>query len=497
MLFDSQKDSTQLHLQQSAEPATAAPAQALFVTVTLIAINVSVYGLMLISGTHFTAEQMVPWGGNFAPLTESGQWWRLVTACFLHFGFLHIAVNMYVLFQVGLLTEFLFGKTRYLLIYLAAGIAGNIAGLYLHPYGVEAGASGAIFGVYGALLAHLLTVRGAVPRQHAIKIGIAAAFFLAYNLIVGLATPNTDVVAHVAGLLVGFPLGLALARPLVPGRHLQHTLQTLATAAFAVALAFAAVSRLPKISPTESQWSRLTLTGPSVTVGNHDKVVYTDEATADVATRVGQAMLRSGLLPQSDGIVVFSQTASGASISIPFHAESTLATGKQPGCGSPAPSAKVPPHPLPWDDPAVLTSFRLAGPQIADAAGQRPFTIRMLNTKGDLEREIPIDWYLLTIGSQDRVAYSGHATAAEAAALGKALQSVGFFQDRGALVVLSRQEGPPDISFVLQDGAWNAPALQTGITAIGRRIAPAIGGLPITIHLLDTTFQPRTQITIR
>jgi len=55
MLFDSQKDSTQLHLQQSAEPATAAPAQALFVTVTLIAINVSVYGLMLISGTHFTA----------------------------------------------------------------------------------------------------------------------------------------------------------------------------------------------------------------------------------------------------------------------------------------------------------------------------------------------------------------------------------------------------------------------------------------------------------
>jgi hypothetical protein len=237
------------------------------------------------------------------------------------------------------------------------------------------------------------------------------------------------------------------------------------------------------------------LTGPSVTVGNRDKVVYTGGATAEVATRVGQAMLRSGLLAQSDGIVVFNQTAAGASISIPFHAESPL--GKPTGGSSPVPSATVPPHRLPWDDPAVLASFRLAGPQIADAAGQRPFTIRMLNTKGDLEREIPIDWYLLTIGSQDRVAYSGHATAAEAAALGKALQSVGFFQDRGALVVLSRQEGPPDISFVLQDGAWNAPALQTGITAIGRRIAPAIGGLPITIHLLDTTFQPRTQITIR
>src|SRR5438309_8053942 len=140
-----------------------------FVTPTIVALNVLVFIAMVIKGVPFlqpSAHAVLPWGANFGPLTSSGQWWRLLAACFLHFGIIHIAVNMYVLVQAGTFTERLFGNLRFALLYLIAGVGGNIAGLYFHPFAVGAGASGAIFGVYGALLAFLLVQKGVVPRQY-------------------------------------------------------------------------------------------------------------------------------------------------------------------------------------------------------------------------------------------------------------------------------------------------------------------------------------------
>src|SRR5271163_1670709 len=115
------------------------------VTPFLIVINVLVYLVMVLSGVPFlfsNGPQLVPWGANFGPLTMSGQWWRLLTACFLHFGLIHLAGNMLVLFWVGNFSERAFGNARFLLIYLLGGIGGSLASVYFHPLTVGAGASG-------------------------------------------------------------------------------------------------------------------------------------------------------------------------------------------------------------------------------------------------------------------------------------------------------------------------------------------------------------------
>ena len=187
----------------------------LSVTTVLIGLNALVYLAMVVSGispTEPTVLQLVHWGANFGPLTESGQWWRLLTACFLHIGIIHIGFNMYVLYQVGPFTERLYGGVRYLAVYLIAGIAGNVLGIVLHPGIVSAGASGAIFGVYGGLLAFLLRQRAVVRPEAAKAIGKSALIFIGYNLVFGLATPHTDLTAHIGGLFAGFLVGFALAR---------------------------------------------------------------------------------------------------------------------------------------------------------------------------------------------------------------------------------------------------------------------------------------------
>ncbi len=187
------------------------------VTYFLIGLNILVYVAMIVSGispSQPTILQLIHWGANFGPLDRAGQWWRLLSACFLHIGFLHIAFNMYVLYQVGPFTERLYGGARYLLLYLVAGIGGNVLGVYLHPMIVSAGASGAIFGVYGGLLAFLLRQRAAIRPEAVKAIGQSALIFIGFNLFYGLASAHTDLTAHIGGLFAGFLAGLVLVRPL-------------------------------------------------------------------------------------------------------------------------------------------------------------------------------------------------------------------------------------------------------------------------------------------
>jgi rhomboid protease GluP len=185
------------------------------VTLTLIAINVLVYVVMVVKGvsaTSPTGEDLLPWGANFGPLTlNGGQWWRLFTACFLHFGIIHIGFNMYVLYQVGMTTEFLYGRAKYLLIYLLAGVGGNIVSLYVHPLSVGAGASGAIFGVYGAFLGFLLMRRSVIPKLAMAQMVRSAVVFLGINLVYGVMSRSTDLSAHIGGLAIGFVLGCYLS----------------------------------------------------------------------------------------------------------------------------------------------------------------------------------------------------------------------------------------------------------------------------------------------
>jgi rhomboid protease GluP len=181
------------------------------VTITLIAINVLVYVAMVVHGISPTApnpQDLIPWGANYGPDTLGhGQWWRLFTACFLHFGIVHIGFNMYVLYQVGMTTELIYGRTKYLFIYLLAGVVGNLASVWFHPVGVGAGASGAIFGVYGAFLGFLLIKRAVIAKPVMAQMVRSAAIFLGINLMFGLYSATIDLSAHIGGLISGFVLG--------------------------------------------------------------------------------------------------------------------------------------------------------------------------------------------------------------------------------------------------------------------------------------------------
>ena len=205
----------------SSQPAAYVAPRRPIVTTALIVINVAVFLAMIASGISPvapTAEQVFRWGATYGPITVQGQWWRLFTACFLHFGIIHIGFNMWVLYQVGYFTERLYGGARYLAVYLLAGIGGNLVGLVLHPNVVAAGASGAIFGVYGGLLAFLLRRRGIVNPQAAKAVSRSVFIFLAYNLFYGLADRHTDLTAHIGGLATGFLAGLLLAPDLTRRR---------------------------------------------------------------------------------------------------------------------------------------------------------------------------------------------------------------------------------------------------------------------------------------
>jgi rhomboid protease GluP len=187
------------------------------VTPTLVALNVAVFLAMCIGGMNIVTpdgETAVRWGSNFGPMTMSGQWWRLFTATFIHFGIIHLALNMWALFQNGRTIERLFGSTRFLLLYVFAGLSGSIASLLWNPGVNSAGASGAIFGVFGGLLAFVINPRNDVPKEVMAEHRNSTLLFAGYSLFYGFAHSGIDNAAHLGGLAGGFAMGLLLARPL-------------------------------------------------------------------------------------------------------------------------------------------------------------------------------------------------------------------------------------------------------------------------------------------
>lgn len=188
-----------------------------FVTPSLVAINVIVFAAMVASGVGLInpdGRMVVPWGSNFGPLTTDGQWWRLFTSMFLHFGIVHLVLNMWVLYDVGRVVERLYGNAHFALLYVVAGLAGSIASLFWNPMVNSAGASGAIFGVFGGLLAFMVDRRNQVPASIMKPQLISALVFILYSLGYGMKHDGIDNAAHVGGLAGGFIAGWLLTRPL-------------------------------------------------------------------------------------------------------------------------------------------------------------------------------------------------------------------------------------------------------------------------------------------
>lgn len=206
----------------------------------LIGVNLGVFVAMLASGAglwHSSNGVQLGWGANFGPATQDGEWWRLGTAMFLHFGVFHLLMNMWALWDAGQLVERMYGPLRFAVIYFLGGVAGNLFSLVSHHgQAVSGGASGAIFGLYGALLVCLWRERKNLHPHEFRWLFWGASGFSVVIVIVGLLIPGIDNAAHIGGFLTGLLSGVALARSLQPDEVLPWRQRLLATTTFAIAL---------------------------------------------------------------------------------------------------------------------------------------------------------------------------------------------------------------------------------------------------------------------
>lgn len=181
-------------------------------------------------------------GSNFGPLTLQGQWWRLLTCQFLHFGIVHLAFNSMALWQLGPLAERLFGRWHFLLLYLVAGIGGGFGTLLWRPEVNSAGASGAIFGVIGGLLAFVSRRDLGVPLRLMFYLRRQLLTFGGFSLAAGFLLPGVDNAAHVGGLVTGYLCGLVLARPVDAALRQQPDLLRPGLVLAVAAISFAALA---------------------------------------------------------------------------------------------------------------------------------------------------------------------------------------------------------------------------------------------------------------
>ena len=155
---------------------------------------------------------MLEWGASFGPsVVFDGQVWRLLTSMFLHFGLIHLAMNLWCLLTTGPVVERFFGHLGFAAIYVLSGLGGAAASLFVHPTFICAGASGAIFGVFGGLLGFLAIRHRDVPPAILQPMRSGTLGFLAYNVLFGLTSSTIDMAAHLGGLATGFVVGLVLA----------------------------------------------------------------------------------------------------------------------------------------------------------------------------------------------------------------------------------------------------------------------------------------------
>src|SRR3984885_6320757 len=173
-------------------------------------INIAVFlGMSLSSSSimDFPAQVLVQWGANVGAFTLRGEWWRLLTCVFVHGGLIHIAFNMWCLWDLGALSESLYGRWTFAAVYLISGLGASLASVTWNPYVMSVGASGAIFGLAGALIAAFKLGEFSVPRSSLSGPLRSLMVFVVFNLAFGAASGVTDNAAHVGGLITGLILG--------------------------------------------------------------------------------------------------------------------------------------------------------------------------------------------------------------------------------------------------------------------------------------------------
>lgn len=201
------------------DQALALNAKRAWATPTLIGLNLLVFAACVIAGGGFwmlDPQLLGRWGANAGVLVMEGQWYRVVTAFFMHAGLMHLLVNMWVLWGAGRLTERLYGTGPFVVIYMASGILASVGSIAWNPFTASVGASGAIFAILGALLVFLARSETRVPKKVVRAHALSTTAFVLFNLGSGMLSATTDNAAHVSGLIAGCVLGWTLARRLSP-----------------------------------------------------------------------------------------------------------------------------------------------------------------------------------------------------------------------------------------------------------------------------------------
>lgn len=218
------------------------------VTRLLVVINLVVFAAMLAGGAglwHSSNSVQLAWGANFGPATQDGEWWRLGTAMFLHFGVIHLGLNLWALWDGGQLVERMYGTTRFITIYFVSGLTGNLLSLVANKgLAISGGASGAIFGIYGALLVFLWRERHNLHPHDFRWFFWGAAGFATASLVLGFLITGIDNAAHIGGFLAGTLGGVLLSPADAAAGRVSSRNRVVAGAAFAIAI-FALTSQVP------------------------------------------------------------------------------------------------------------------------------------------------------------------------------------------------------------------------------------------------------------
>jgi rhomboid protease GluP len=225
-------------------------------TLALIGINVIVFLVMVLSGVSLfspTVDDLLRWGANARPVTLAGEWWRMLTSGFVHIGVLHLLMNMYALLQVGLQLEPAIGWKKLAGGYVLTAIMASTTSIWLHEAVASAGASGAIFGLYGIFFA--MTTTNLVEKSAQKSLLKSIAVFIIFNLAYGMKE-GIDNAAHIGGLLSGAVLGYAYH----PGlKYLEairrHTSAAIASFLF-LAIVFYTYHSLRPAPTVESEYNK-------------------------------------------------------------------------------------------------------------------------------------------------------------------------------------------------------------------------------------------------
>lgn len=294
-------------------------------TTALIAVNLLVFVIIVATGLrqqpfswkaflavvqHPAADLLIRRGANFGPLTTSGPWWewgRLLTNTFVHIGIVHLLVNMWALLNLGALAEYLFGRRTMLAIYLLTGIVGSITSLGWHPGAVSAGASGAIFGLAGALLIAFRFARLPLSKPVITSTSISLVVFAAYTLAYGIWTGKMDNAAHIGGLVAGLIFGAAIVlsnrkaahepepnAPRGPNEELQLGDAAAIVLIAAIAVGGVIVGRRERyIAPLERGRAALRINNPTTALRELRQASAMRPTLAEPHMALGEAYMRS------------------------------------------------------------------------------------------------------------------------------------------------------------------------------------------------------------